>query len=156
MGRGGLLDELLAPADTDTADMTTKSNDEKLKEWIESRYEPVQYEITHPGDYRGEDYKVTIISEKFIGHDYVARATTFNKELVKIGVPFIHPNKLELLTPRDMRFRQVVMREGKITPIAMLPAGKMGGGLDDDEDASSDEDEVRCVSGGEDTHERCA
>ena len=47
--------------------MTTKSNDEKLKEWIESRYEPVQYEITHPGDYRGEDYKVTIISEKFIG-----------------------------------------------------------------------------------------
>lgn len=119
--------------------MAAKSNDEKLAEWITTRYEPIQYEVSHPGDYRGDDYRVTVISDKFIGHDYFARATTFNKELVKIGVPFIHPSKLELLTPRDMKFRSVHMRDGKVTPMAMLPAGSMGGGLDEPED-SSDED----------------
>merc|ERR1712087_29141 len=87
-----------------------------LEEFIRAEYEPSQLIISHAGDYRGEDYRLRVVSKKFIGHDHCARATTLNKQLYKEGIPFIHPRFMELMTPRDQTYVFGVERGMRVSP----------------------------------------
>ena len=90
---------------------------------------PAHMELTHEGDYRGDDFRLVVVSDRFVGlkgpevrgcacgsaptgrpsdasSHATQRVTLVNKRLAKAGLAFVPPARIDLMTPRDHQFRR--------------------------------------------------